>query len=112
MCVTAKEGLERLSDDGGSHPVRMITYHSDEARQALKGCYREGRPEAAFLVKPDGTISSGLDAFLPLLPGLKGGRFLVVLFRMSWVRTLGNVVYRVIAKHRYRLFGEVTKGSS
>ena len=54
LCVTAKKGLERLETHADAVPVRMIPYQSEEARQALGKSYRPGRPNAAFLVHPNG----------------------------------------------------------
>jgi predicted DCC family thiol-disulfide oxidoreductase YuxK len=104
MCVTAKGGLERLSE---GRRLRMIPYQSDEARQLLGLLHHGGRPEAAFLVTADGRIAGGLDAFLALLPGLRGGRLLAALFALPFVKPLGDWVYRLVARHRYKLFGEV-----
>jgi len=59
---------------------------------------------------PDGTIASGLDAFLPLLPGLKGGRWLAKVFAVPLVKPLAEWIYRLVARFRYRLFGEVPLG--
>lgn len=105
MCVTAKNGLERLSPE--RKDVRMIPYQSEEAQRVLGPRYHGDRPEVAFLVDPDGTIASGLDAFLPLLPGLKGGRLLSRLFALPLVKPFGYWLYRLVAQHRYKLFGEV-----
>ena len=107
LCVTAKNGIERLGTEQRAGSLRMITYQSEEARQILGARYRPGRPDVAFLVRPNGEVSSGLDAFLPLLPGLKGGGFLAVLFKLPLARPLGHVLYRFVARYRYRLFGEV-----
>jgi predicted DCC family thiol-disulfide oxidoreductase YuxK len=85
----------------------MISYESEEARQALKERYRPGRPDVAFLIDEEGRVLQGLDAFIALLPGLKGGQVLARLFQVPWVRPLGLVMYRWLAKYRYRLFGEV-----
>jgi predicted DCC family thiol-disulfide oxidoreductase YuxK len=108
LCVAAKKGIEQLEAESASNNVRMIMYQSEEARQVLGTRYRTGRPDAAFLVRPNGELTSGLDAFLPLLPGLKGGRFLAVLFKLPLVRPLGYLLYWFVARYRYRLFGEVT----
>lgn len=108
MCVAAKSGLERLT--GEERSLRMIPYQSDEARQALGPRYLGGRPEAAFLVAADGTIASGLDAFLPLVPGLKGGRILAKLLAFPFVKPFGYGIYRLVAKYRYQIFGEVPLG--
>ena len=102
LCVTAKEGLERLGEDQG---VRFVPYQSEEAACRLGSDYRPGRPDVAFLVERDGTISRGLDAFVPLLPGLRGGRVLLALLRIPLVRPVANLVYRLVARYRYQLFG-------
>jgi predicted DCC family thiol-disulfide oxidoreductase YuxK len=104
MCVTAKDGLDRLS---GGQELRIIPYESDEAKQVLGSRHQGGRPEAAFLVTADGNIASGLDAFLPLLPGIVGGRVLAKLFAIPLVKPLAYRLYAFVARHRYRLFGEV-----
>jgi predicted DCC family thiol-disulfide oxidoreductase YuxK len=105
MCVTAKTGLERLS---GDRELRIIPYESDEAKQVLGTQHHGGRPDAAFLVAADGTIASGLDAFLPLLPGLWGGQLLAKLLAVPLVKPLAYRIYALVARHRYRLFGEVS----
>ena len=104
MCVTAKTGLERLSE---GHDLRVIPYESDEAKQVLGSRHQGGRPEAAFLVTGDGRIAIGLDAFLPLLPGLRGGRVLAKLFAIPFVKPIAYRIYDLVARHRYRLFGAV-----
>jgi predicted DCC family thiol-disulfide oxidoreductase YuxK len=107
LCVTAKRGLERLETDRSADEVRLIAYQSEEAKQALGADYRPGRPDVALLLYPDGRVAGGLDAFLPLLPGLKGGRILAGLFKFPLVKPLAYLFYRFIARYRYRLFGEV-----
>ncbi|MEO6110479.1 MAG: DUF393 domain-containing protein [Nitrospiraceae bacterium] len=107
LCVTAKEGLERLGTHPNATPIRMIPYQSEEAKQALGESYRSGRPNAAFLVRPNGEIARGLDAFLALLPGLKGGRVLSALLSLPLVKPLGYLLYWFVARYRYSIFGKV-----
>ena len=107
LCVNAKKGMERLAQEDSEPQVRFLPYQSQEAERYLGQHYSRGRPEVAFLVGPDGDIRSGLDAFLPLLPGMPGGRFLLAVIRFPLVRPLLNAAYRVLARHRYRWFGEV-----
>jgi predicted DCC family thiol-disulfide oxidoreductase YuxK len=104
LCVTAKEGLERA---GADQEVRFVPYQSEEAARCLGADYRPGRPDAAFLVDQEGRISRGLDAFLPLLPGLPGGRLLRTFLQVPLMRPLAYFVYRLIARYRYRWFGQV-----
>lgn len=107
LCVQAKEGLERLKAPHELNAVRMIPYQSEKAREILGDTYRPGRPDVAFLVQPDGVVRQGLDAFLPLLPGLKGGRFLATFLSIPLVKPFAYLVYRLVARYRYLLFGEV-----
>jgi predicted DCC family thiol-disulfide oxidoreductase YuxK len=104
LCVTAKEGLER---ERAGTDVRFVPYQSEEAASRLGPDYRQGRPDAAFLVEGDGTISRGLDAFLPLVPGLRGGRVLYTILTVPLIRPLADLAYRLIARYRYKLFGSV-----
>jgi predicted DCC family thiol-disulfide oxidoreductase YuxK len=107
LCVTAKNGLERLGTHADATPIRMVPYQSEEAKQVLGECYRLGRPNAAFLVHPNGEIARGLDAFLALLPGLKGGRVLSVLLSLPLIKPFGYLMYWFVARYRYSVFGKV-----
>ena len=107
LCVTAKKGLERLETQVDATPIRMVPYQSDEAKLALGAVYRPGRPDVAFLIRSDGEIASGLDAFLALLPGLKGGRLLSGLFSIPLVKPIGYLLYWCVARCRYAVFGKV-----
>lgn len=104
LCVTAKEGLERAGVDSG---VRFVPYESEEAAYRLGRDYKPGRPDVAFLVESDGTVKRGLDAFMPLLPGLPGGRLLRAFMRIPILRPLAYLIYKLIARYRYRLFGTI-----
>jgi predicted DCC family thiol-disulfide oxidoreductase YuxK len=107
LCVTAKKGLERLEPHADATSIRMVPYQSEEAKQALGERYRPGRPNAAFLVRPNGQIARGLDAFLALLPGLKGGRVLSVLLSFPLVKPVSYLLYWFVARYRYAVFGKV-----
>jgi predicted DCC family thiol-disulfide oxidoreductase YuxK len=107
LCVTAKKGLERLETHTDATPVRMVPYQSEEAKQALGKSYLPGRPNAAFLVYPNGEVARGLDAFLALLPGIKGGRALSVLLSFQLVKPFGYLLYWFVARYRYSIFGQV-----
>jgi predicted DCC family thiol-disulfide oxidoreductase YuxK len=107
LCVTAKQGIEKAAEGDRLAHIRFIPYQSDEAAQQLGKDYVPGRPEVAFLIESDGSIRKGLDAFLPLLPGLKGGAWLNRLAKLAWVKPMAYLLYRLVARYRYRLFGSV-----
>jgi len=48
-----------------------------------------------------------LGAFLALLPGLLGGRVLSVLLRLPLVKPFGYLLYWVLARYQYSIFGQV-----
>jgi predicted DCC family thiol-disulfide oxidoreductase YuxK len=86
----------------------MIPYESQEAASALGEQYRPGPPSMAYLISPKGGVSQGIDAFLPLMHGLPGGKFVRWMLKGPIIRSLAERAYRWIARHRYRLFGAVT----
>ncbi len=106
FCVSIKGRLSQLGIGRAGSGVRFIPYQSEEAKIALGRDYRPGRPDRAFLVQPSGGILQGLDAFLPLVHHLPGGKSLLWWLRFHFVRRLVDWSYRMLARHRYRLFGE------
>lgn len=105
LCVFAKAKLDQLRLGQAGTGVRFITYQSDEAQIALGRDYRPGRPETAFLIRPSGEVLQGLDAFLPLVPILPGGKLLLWWLRFPSVKRLAELGYRMVARHRYQWFG-------
>lgn len=85
----------------------MIPYESQEAMTALGERYQPGPPSMAYLISPAGGVSQGIDAFLPLMHGLPGGKFVRWMLKGPITRSLAERVYRLIARHRYRLFGAI-----
>ena len=67
--------------------------------------YRPGRPEVAYWVAADGQIRRGLDAILPLLPRIPGGRLLAAFLSVPVFKPMGSWLYRFVARNRYRWFG-------
>lgn len=107
LCVAVKAGFDRAGIGEAGTGVRMIPYESREAVAALGELYRPGPPSMAYLVSPTGMVSQGLEAFLPLVLGLPGGRVIRRLLRWAPAKALAEWGYRLMARHRYRLFGSV-----
>src|SRR3989442_4164185 len=105
LCVTAKEGLERLGPDPQQSDIRFVQYQSEEAASRLGSEYKPGRPDVAFLVEPDGTISRGLDAFLPLVPELPGGPVLQAILPVPLNPPLAYLAYRLVPRCAFHWFG-------
>lgn len=106
LCVSTKQKLEALGVVQAESHLRFLAYQSEEAKRILGPNYRSGRPDAAFLIQPSGEVFQGLDAFLPLVPDLPGGKLLLWWLRFPPAKRLAEWGYRVTARHRYRWFGE------
>lgn len=107
LCVAVKAELDRAGIGEAGAGLRMIPYESQDAMRALGEHYRPGPPPMAYLVSPTGSVSQGLEAFLPFVSALPGGRVIRWMLRWAPVRALAEWGYRLIARHRYRLFGAV-----
>ncbi|TKS60866.1 MAG: hypothetical protein EWM72_00988 [Nitrospira sp.] len=112
LCVSTKQKLEQAGVGQAGSDVRFLPYQSDEAKRALGQKYCLGRPDMAFLVRPSGEVHQGLDAFLPLVPSLPGGRLLLWCLRIPLAKRLAEWGYGMIARHRYRLFGAARSSRS
>lgn len=108
LCVSTKQKLEALGIGQAESDIRFLAYQSESARRILGSNYRSGRPDAAFLVRPSGEVLQGIQAFLPFIPDLPGGRLLQWCLRFPSIKRLADWSYRVIARHRYRWFGEAS----
>ena len=106
LCVFVKTKLDQLRVGQAGTDVRFLTYQSDEALMALGREHRPGRPAVAFLIRPSGEVLQGLDAFLPLVPNLPGGRLLLWWLGFPSAKRLAEWGYRMVAGHRYQWFGE------
>jgi predicted DCC family thiol-disulfide oxidoreductase YuxK len=105
FCVRSKEEIERLLKTTQAGFVRFIPYQSLEAEQVLGFEYRLGRPDVAYQVGPDGQIERGLEAMLPVLMRLPGGRLITILLSLPGFKFLAHKLYELVARNRYRWFG-------
>lgn len=106
LCVSAKQTLEELGIGRVESDMRFLAYQSEGAKRLLGANYRSGRPDMAFLIQPSGEVFQGLEAFLPFVPNLPGGKLLLWWLRFPSAKRLAEWGYRMVARHRYRWFGE------
>ena len=106
LCVSTKQKLEELGVGQPESEVRFLAYQSESAKRILGSNYRSSRPDMAFLIRPSGEVLQGIDAFLPLVPNLPGGKILLRCLRFPFAKRLAEWGYRLVARHRYRWFGE------
>ncbi len=111
LCVSTKQKLEELGIGQAESDVRFLAYQSEAAKSLLGSNYRSGRPDVAFLIQPSGEVFQGLEAFLPLIPNMPGGKLLSRWLRFPSAKRLAEWGYRVVAHHRYRWCGKITPSS-
>lgn len=111
LCVSTKQKLEELGIGQAKSDVRFLAYQSEAAKRLLGPSYCSGRPDVAFLIRPSGEVFQGIDAFLPLVPNLPGGKLLLWWLRFPFAKRLAEWSYRMVARHRYRWFGEAKPSS-
>lgn len=109
FCVWAKGGLEQRCQ--GRH-VTFIPYQSKEAAQLLGEDHQAGPPTMMFLVDPNGHVTRGIEAVIPLASHVPGGDLLTSLWKIRLFRPVLSGLYAVVARYRYRWFGSVQKASS
>lgn len=102
VCVATTHSLRRL--EWGS--IQFIPYDS-KAAVGLLGChYESGVPITAYFIDAQGTLHTGVEAFLPFLSRLPFGAVCLHLWQYSCVRYLASAAYRIFARNRYRWFGK------
>ncbi len=101
LCVTVKRKLEQCSED-----IQFVPYESQKAAECLGKSHQPGcRPSMAYWVDEKGAVIGGLEAFLPFLHGLTGGKIFMFFWRFRAWRQITIALYEFVAKHRYRWFG-------
>lgn len=101
LCVAVKRKLEQRS----AH-VQYVPYDSRKAAECLGKRYQNNRrPPMAYWVDEKGTVVGGLEAFLPFLYDLKGGKIFMFFWRFPVWRQVMVGLYDLVARHRYRWFG-------
>ncbi|TKB61982.1 MAG: DUF393 domain-containing protein [Nitrospira sp.] len=91
--------------------IRFLTYSERRGQTGPRRVYRPGRPETVFLIQPSGEVLKGLDAFLPLVPNLPGGKLLLWWLGFPFSKRLAEWGYGMIARHRYQWFGKAKSPS-
>ncbi len=101
LCVAVKRKLEQRSTR-----VRYLPYDSQDAVEYLGSRHQSAsRPPMAYWIDEQGTVVSGLEAFLPFLHGMTSGKLLLFFWRFRLCRQAMTAGYECVARYRYRWFG-------
>ena len=104
LCVDSVARLRRFRVRRGAD-VRYV----DVQDLAALSAYAQIDPVAALgqmhVLTPTGTVGGGFDAVVALLPAFRWLRVWGPFLRVPPVRAVGRVVYRWVARNRYRIAG-------
>ncbi len=106
LCVSSKRWMERWDI---KQRIRFIPFQNDEARRWVSDIAPTGCLDAMRFMDHRGAVSSGVDAFRGMLPYLPMGRVIALFFRLPGAYRLVVLLYRMIARNRYRWFGAAAK---
>lgn len=105
LCVSVKQTLEPRAPH-----IQFVPYESQKAAESLGKSYQTGqRPPMAYWVDEQGSVVGGLEAFLPFLHNLAGGKIFIFFWRFRSCRRIMMALYEFVAKNRYRWFGTTEK---
>ena len=105
LCTDSVGRLQRFKVRGGAD-VRYVNVQDLAALSA----YPQIDPAAALgqmhVLTPTGRVAGGFDAVVALLPAFRWLRAWGPFMRVPPVRAVGRVVYRWVARNRYRIAGK------
>lgn len=102
LCLSSKKWIERWDR---RHRITFLPFQTPEAEKLAPELGGMSCMDAMRLVAPDGSVSSGVDAFRKILPFLPAGKVLALFFHLPGVPWLARKVYGRVAENRYRWFG-------
>lgn len=102
LCVSSKHWVEKWDR---RHRIRFLPFQTAEAKELAPELGEMTCIDAMRFVGPDGSISSGVDAFKKMLPFLPMGGVVSALFYLPGVSRLAQKIYGHVAENRYRWFG-------
>lgn len=104
LCLRTVDALSKLRLKA---ELRMIPLQQATDEQLPAGIRREELLTELHVVDGSGQLYRGADAIARILREARGLSWLAGLSRLPLLRPLVRAGYRLIAKHRYRLFGTV-----
>jgi predicted DCC family thiol-disulfide oxidoreductase YuxK len=104
-CGLCSRSVRFIADHDPAGRFRFAALGSDVATEILHGARVPAQlPDSVVLVESDGTVRVQSDAALRILGQLRGPARHLARLRIV-PRPLRDVVYRLIARTRYRVFG-------
>jgi predicted DCC family thiol-disulfide oxidoreductase YuxK len=105
-CVLCQNTVRTLSKLETAVPLTMLPLQQVDISSILPGLQEEQLLAQLHVVTQDRQVFKGADAVFRILREVPSYRWITSLERVPGFRAWARVLYRLIAKYRYRLFGK------
>ena len=105
ICARSRRMIERLRP---TSELTFVDVRDPDAMAAFPMVDRQAGLRQMFVLDAEGNLAGGYDGFLALVPRLRLLRPLQHVLRWRPVGAVGRIVYRWVARNRYRLGGAVS----
>jgi predicted DCC family thiol-disulfide oxidoreductase YuxK len=106
-CVLCRRTVKQLESIKVDAKLEMVSLQTVEANRLPERTTRESLHAQLHVLDEKGQIFKGPDAVFRILREVPSLRPISWLYGLPGMRQLAKVVYRWIARHRYKLFGKV-----
>lgn len=102
FCRRSSRRLQRLA--GGTARLRRVSFQRPGALEEFPGITHSACMQAMHVVLPSGKIVRGAEAVARVLATVPWVGVLAYLYYVPLLRTLAELAYAAVARHRYSLF--------
>ncbi|WP_135555030.1 thiol-disulfide oxidoreductase DCC family protein [Paenibacillus cymbidii] len=106
-CVLCRRTVDTLGKLRTTAKLVMLPLQSAPSAMLPAGYAREELLAQLHVIDEDGRLYRGADAIFRIMRSVPSLRFVAPLYRIPGMKPLADSIYRIVAKHRYRLFGQV-----
>lgn len=106
-CVLCRRTVDTLSKLRTTAKLVLLPLQSATPAMLPAGFAREELLAQLHVIDEGGRIYRGADAVVRIMRSVPSLRFVAPLYRIPGMKPLADFLYRFVAKHRYRLFGQV-----
>lgn len=106
-CVLCRRTVGTLGKLRTTEKLVMLPLQSAAPEMLPAGYAREDLLTQLHVVDAGGRLYRGADAVVRIMRSVPSLRVVAPLYRIPGMKPLADFLYRFVAKHRYRLFGQV-----
>lgn len=113
-CVLCTAAVDRLKSLHSTAVIEALPLQDEKASPLLPEGYSEEQlyREIHVIDTNNGRIFRGSDAIIYVMTMMPSLRWLAFMYRIPGMKPLASLLYRLAARHRYRLFGRTDRCAS